>query len=294
MLTLLAACLLAQEADSARIQELIRKLGAEDYAAREEASQELRKIGKPAQEALKKVAEESADPEVKERARAILEGDRKPAKEPEPKPAPGFPGLRVLGGDRGSVIVTNVNGDATYTITPNDGKPGIVFSKTAAGAVRLEYTDEKGVKQTAASDTLEAFLKDHKDSAAKYGITAEGIEYGGNKVSFKGAAFNFNFAPPQIFKRQVRILRAPDFGPLDETLRAQLDLPGEGGAVLAQILPGSPAEALGLQKHDVLLDIDGQAVTSPEDARLRLLKESRGTLLRKGKRETFGARKKDF
>ncbi len=295
MLTLLAAFLLVQDADPARIQDLIRKLGAEDYSAREEASKELRKIGKAAHEALKKAADESSDPEVKERARALLEGDKKPAKEAEPKPAPGLPGLRILGGGGGSVSVTNVNGDATYTITPNDGKPGIVFFKSAAGAVRLDHTDEKGVKQSASADSLDAFLKDHRELAEKHGITAEGIEYGGNKVSFKGAAFNFNFNPPPLFRRPPWGLKAAAlFGPLDETLRAQLDLPGEGGAVLTRIPPGSAAEALGLEKHDVLLEIDGQAVASPEDARLRLSRESRGTLLRKGKRETFGARKKDF
>jgi hypothetical protein len=294
MPALLAVLCLApfQDADPARIEALIRRLGAEDFAAREEAGGELRRIGEPAREALRKAAEESADPEVRERARALLA--------PEPAPdAPERPGkLRILGG--GSVSVVNVNGDATYTIRPNDGSPQIVFRRGADGAASLEYTDGEGAKRKAASASLEAFLKEHAALAKTYGIDAEGISYAGQKVGFKGAGLNFDLGkafgrpfPSPPFRRPGRGAGA-DFGPVDATLRAQLDLPEQVGAVILRVPEGSDAERAGLRRHDVLLEIDGRPATSPEDAAERLKADSRGQLLRKGRRERFGEPRRDF
>ena len=47
--------LLLQDQD--RIQDLIRKLGSDDFATREQATEALKKAGKPAREALQKAAE---------------------------------------------------------------------------------------------------------------------------------------------------------------------------------------------------------------------------------------------
>jgi YD repeat-containing protein len=62
----------SQEEDQARrIETLIRQVGSDDVAEREKATEELRKIGKPAVSALQKAAE-SKDPEVAVRARALV------------------------------------------------------------------------------------------------------------------------------------------------------------------------------------------------------------------------------
>lgn len=51
---------------------------------------------------------------------------------------------------------------------------------------------------------------------------------------------------------------------LPDELRAQLDL-GEGeGLLVAQVMPGSPAEQAGLKKNDILTKIDGKAVKGEE------------------------------
>jgi hypothetical protein len=55
-----------------KVEALVRDLGSDDAATRDKADRKLRKIGKPAEDALRR-ASESADPEVKSRARAILE-----------------------------------------------------------------------------------------------------------------------------------------------------------------------------------------------------------------------------
>ena len=143
--------LLFQDAD--RVQDLIRKLGSEDYATREQATEELKKIGKPARAALQQAAAESEDPEVRQRAQDLLDDKPKPGDKPAPKklvPVPGRPGIRGS-----SVSVRTVNGDSTYTIRPAEDLPPLVFHKAAVGRVKLEYTDEKGQSTSADSESIE-------------------------------------------------------------------------------------------------------------------------------------------
>jgi hypothetical protein len=64
---------LAQDPDAAdRIQRLSRDLGSDVYDVRVKATRELTAIGKPAMEAMRKLAETSTDTEVKSRATQIL------------------------------------------------------------------------------------------------------------------------------------------------------------------------------------------------------------------------------
>src|SRR6266513_2306008 len=109
-MTLIAALMLALSPveglslaaqDQDRIQDMIRRLGSDDFTTREQATEELKKAGKPAREALQKAAEESGDPEVRQRAKDILEETAKapprravPAPAPAPWPFPGRPGQR--------------------------------------------------------------------------------------------------------------------------------------------------------------------------------------------------------
>jgi hypothetical protein len=304
-MTFVAAMILSLVAqDQDRIRELIQKLGSDDFTTREQASEDLKKAGKSAREALKKAVEESEDPEVRQRARTILEDLAKAEKPVQPRRiVPGQGGLQGFSG----VSVRTVNGDSTYTITPGDGSPALTFHKAQAGQVKLDYM-EGGEAKSASSVNLDAFLKDHKDLAQKYGISEEGIDYGGSRVSFKGQMFpKFNAPLFPLPQRQNRVPPPPvppdeDEGtpvagallsPVEESLRAQLDIPEGQGAVVTKVTPGSLAAALGLRKSDVLLEIDGRKVTSPEAAKGLITKDSTAVVLRKGKKETLGP-KKDF
>ena len=296
-MTLALAAVLALTQDAAKIDELVRQLGSEEFAVREKASEELRKTGKPAEEALRKAAG-SDDPEVRTRAKSILEDLGKP-KAPEkgtetprraPRPAPAFPpGLGLRGS---SVQVQSVDGDSTTVITPGDGSPAITFHRSAAGGVKLEYRDDEGKAQSAESESLEKFLKDHPGLAAKHGITEEGIDYGGARASFKGArfpGFNFNFG-----RRPGRPWDPPaeergDFEPASEALRSQLGLAEGEGVVVTR-----DQAATGLRKNDVLLEVDGRKLSRPSEARELLKKESVLVVLRKGKRETIAPARKDY
>ncbi len=79
LLPLGAAWVLADEppapepgADAERIQELIRRLGADDYQTRTAASEELTKIGEAARPALEEAAKKGESPETRWRAEQIL------------------------------------------------------------------------------------------------------------------------------------------------------------------------------------------------------------------------------
>jgi serine protease Do len=55
--------------------------------------------------------------------------------------------------------------------------------------------------------------------------------------------------------------------PLSPDMRAKLELPdGTKGAVVAQVQPGSAAEAAGIQAGDVIIGVGSKAVASPEEA----------------------------
>src|SRR5690349_25072559 len=76
-----AASLFAQ--DEKRIQDAIKGLGAESFEEREKATADLKKIGAPALEALKKAAADSDDPEVRVRAKRLVDSIQKPAEKPK-------------------------------------------------------------------------------------------------------------------------------------------------------------------------------------------------------------------
>ena len=62
-----------KEATTQRIARLIRQLGDDEFKKREAASQELKAIGAPALAALRQAAASDADPEIRTRARQIVE-----------------------------------------------------------------------------------------------------------------------------------------------------------------------------------------------------------------------------
>src|SRR3954471_24098822 len=71
----LAASLVATPAappDSSAIERLLQQLGSPKFAEREAATEALKAIGEPAVEALRKVAAQSSDAEVRRRAQQLV------------------------------------------------------------------------------------------------------------------------------------------------------------------------------------------------------------------------------
>ncbi|HLY08359.1 MAG TPA: PDZ domain-containing protein, partial [Planctomycetota bacterium] len=134
-----------------------------------------------------------------------------------------------------------------------------------------------------------------------------GIDYAGSRVLFKRQAapdfgfrpFNAPLPPPRVPPAPVppapegRPIAGALLEPVDESVRSQLDLPDGQGAVVTRVLAGGIAEALGLRKSDILLEVDGKTIDSPEAAKGLITRDSKLTVLRKGKKETLGSRR-DF
>ena len=53
-------------------------------------------------------------------------------------------------------------------------------------------------------------------------------------------------------------------GKIDAVLATQLDLPEGVGAAVKLVLPDSPAEKSGIKKHDIIFEIDGKPIKSPD------------------------------
>ncbi|HXX94280.1 MAG TPA: PDZ domain-containing protein, partial [Planctomycetota bacterium] len=223
---------------------------------------------------------------------------------PAPPAFPARPGFRGPGGS--TVLVQSVNGDSTYRITPGDGAPAITFHKDYGGAVKLDYPDEKGETRSADAPSIETFVKDHPELATKFGITEEGIEYGGTRVSFKGALPGFAFPRGPNRGRLVLPLVPPGeeglraegaaFERVSEALRSQLEIPEGQGLVVTRVEDGGRAQAAGLRKSDILLEIDGRKVSTLRDVRDALKGAASATVLRRGARITLTPEppKKDF
>jgi hypothetical protein len=90
-------------------------------------------------------------------------------------------------------------------------------------------------------------------------------------------------------------------GTVAETLRDQLSLKEDEGVAVEEVKPGSAAEKAGLLKHDIILKIDGKAVTDKWQFRRDVVEalgkaEFELEVLRAGKRQILkvkGAPKKD-
>ncbi len=74
---------------------------------------------------------------------------------------------------------------------------------------------------------------------------------------------------------------------VDDAIRAQLALPEGEGVVVNEVISGSPADKAGVKKHDILLEIGGKRIDSPQDLarEVQLAKDKPTTLklLRGGK-----------
>jgi serine protease Do len=97
------------------------------------------------------------------------------------------------------------------------------------------------------------------------------------------------FAPASPAKTEYYL--GVSLEPVEESLRAQLPgLSNGAGVVVSEVSKGSPAEKVGLQKHDVALAIGGQEVTSSEMF-ARAVQENKDaptqlTILRAGKTQS--------
>jgi serine protease Do len=69
---------------------------------------------------------------------------------------------------------------------------------------------------------------------------------------------NLGRVPTNVFGRPLAWLGAYGLEPMDREVAAFLKLASQSGAVVSDVLEGSPAEKAGLKAHDIILSIDGK------------------------------------
>jgi serine protease Do len=102
--------------------------------------------------------------------------------------------------------------------------------------------------------------------------------------------------PPEAPPRQAPVPGGRELGvrvqDLGETLRDQLSLKENEGVLVTEVKPASVAEKAGLKEHDILVKLEGKAVTDRWQFRADILAalgkpEFELELLRGGKRQTI-------
>ncbi|WP_258870211.1 S1C family serine protease [Pyrobaculum aerophilum] len=108
----------------------------------------------------------------------------------------------------------------------------------------------------------------------------EGEAVGVNSAIIAGAQ-GLGFAVPiDIVKIMLEMIRKygryvrPALGiyvtALNKAVASIYGIPLDRGLLVVEVLPGSPAEELGLERGDVILKVDGRAVTNVFELRLRV------------------------
>ena len=294
---LLAAVVAAQS--TATPEELIERLGHEDYAVREQATSDLIGLGEKALPALER-ALNSDDLEVRRRAgraiRAIRadEGKRKAGKKVEESK----PRARA-----------NVSRGIEIVIGP-DGRVKV--------KQRVVEDGEETVKEYE-GESLEALKRKHPELREALGDTRFGFRFGSDRKELEKLFEEFRgfqglereFFDREFWKelddewrdqlqrlerwrsrareQQKRALDAwrrsrpvPDGKLLGvravtpgEVLNAHLNLRGSG-LVVETIEEGSIAADLGMQRYDVIVRLNGFDIKKPQDVRLALADYERG------------------
>ena len=82
--------------------------------------------------------------------------------------------------------------------------------------------------------------------------------------------------------------------PINQDFQKALNLKSRKGALINSVEPGSPAEKAGIKRYDVVTEVNGQAVESPTDLRMKIADIQPGTkveikLIRDGQEKTVTA-----
>lgn len=291
------------------IDRWVRDLGNEDQAVRERAFDLLADEGERAREALEE-ASKSDDPEVAYQAKRLLKrlerGEGRRVEEPE-EPQPPKPERRGVVRGNAMRIIIGQNGDQT------------TISEEVGGRVKV-VERKNGETETFEAESREEFAKKHPEVAKRYGLDRESglrvvpgplgedeemvkrIEEMQREMEKRhqelieklreGGGFReFEQELEELLREPGRPRRAASnplgasLAPVDEALRYQLDLE-KGGLLVRDVPPDSKAAKIGLKKHDILLSLNGTAISGPDDVARALKADGPATaeVIRAGER----------
>lgn len=173
---------------------------------------------------------------------------------------------------------------------------GVSVRQDASGAtvtIREKDEDGKEVVKEYKGATIDEIKKKHPEIADKIGNFS--IRVMPPRVFWPGARTDplHPLAPTTPRGRPVgKAIFGLTLTDVSEALASHLALAKGRGALVANVMPGSQAEAMGVLRNDILLDVNGQAVGVSEAADL-LRKAGTDkapitlTLIRKGERKTL-------
>jgi hypothetical protein len=315
---MLSALLLWQGADDQKVGDLIRDLGADEYSVRERAERELRKLGDAAVPALREALEDK-DPERALRAHRVLEDLEKKGQRPDQEPrsrSRAWMAYRDFG--RGITFETHPDGKVELTVREpgNSGKRDTrTYRADSIEDFKKKYPDlaSKYDVDNLVPKEKWSFFDDSKDSFEAW-KKRFGNEWFWDKDAFSkfvlpwfpfgsGAPEHWAADPLKRFEEFRKIAPSPQGEPrsgkpqlgivverVSSALADQLGLGSDEGLVVADVKPSSPAERAGLRKHDILVKVNGKALTGPEELRRDVEAGLRSgmelDILRRGKRET--------
>lgn len=280
---LLAAVVVAQQAPSA--DELVQKLGHEDYQVREDATRKLVEMGQAAVPALEK-ALSSQDLEVRVRAgRALraIRGETAKKKNEAAEPQPGAPGIRTPGGSS-SVQIQIQPGEVIVRVQETvDGKQTVKEYKGASlEALKKEHPELAKhlgglrFRQQGAGDPfdMDKFWKDwHKDFDDDFmrrlrDDTRQEMERMEHWLKMWRERDRFEWPQQRESARPLLGMRGDRPGAV---LDAQLQLRGRG-LVVRSVEKETVADTLGLRVHDVLIELNGTEIRQIDDV-ARILRQ---------------------
>jgi serine protease Do len=97
-----------------------------------------------------------------------------------------------------------------------------------------------------------------------------------------GGSIGIGFAiPSELAKKVVQQLRengrvvrgylgVSKIYPLDEGFRKSLDIDVKNGALIQEVVPGTPADKAGLKPYDVIIEVDGQPIKDHNDLAIKI------------------------
>jgi serine protease Do len=155
------------------------------------------------------------------------------------------------------------------------GNPFGLDLTVTAGIVSAKGRHQLGGLPTDYQDFIQTDAAINPGNSGGPLVNLKGEVVGVNTAIFSrsGGYMGIGFAVPSTLARSImhklltegKITRGylgVKFQPLDVELARYMGLKDTQGVVLTEVMPGSPADKAGVKRRDVLLEIDGQPVTS--------------------------------
>lgn len=289
---LFAAVALGQEQEKETPEQLIEKLGHEEYAVREEATRKLAEMGEKAVPALRK-ALQSEDLEVRIRAGRILRGLDRDAERAEPgqrerapdRPAATNRGVEIQMADGKVKVRLRTVVDGEEQVKEYEGESleqlkkdhpelrealgGFNF-RFGQGRNPLDRFDMDRFWKDWSRDFDDDFWRDlHKDLERDMERQRRWLERA--REQFERSRSRF----PQQREEPAGPMLGVRATPPQPVLDAQLLLRGRG-LVIEAVEKGSLADRLGLVRFDILLELDGTPIRGFQDVATALAAREEG------------------